>query len=270
MSIYAKLTELERQGEAFAIATVIRAHGSVPRHDGSKMVVFGDGRIEGTIGGGDMESRVIRESLAAIADGKTRVLSYAFRDIQKGDVGVCGGEVEVYVEPVKPRSKIVIVGGGHVGKAVAHLAGWLGFRVVVSDDRPEFARPEAVPDADEHIECKLSELPERTSIDGDTYVLLTTRGGPRGSRRSSRPFFRPPPRISVSSARGAAGKFVSSKLRAAGVSDEDVARVVSPMGLELNAETPEEIAVSILAEIVMLRRAGTGERMRHATNTSDK
>ncbi len=269
MSIYAKLTELERQGEAFAIATVIRAHGSVPRHDGSKMVVFGDGRIEGTIGGGDMESRVIRESLAAIADGKTRVLSYAFRDIQKGDVGVCGGEVEVYVEPVKPRSKIVIVGGGHVGKAVAHLAGWLGFRVVVSDDRPEFARPEAVPDADEHIECKLSELPERTSIDGDTYVLLTTRGVPVDLEGL-------PGLLSTSAAYiGVIGsrrrwEVCVEQLRAAGVSDEDVARVVSPMGLELNAETPEEIAVSILAEIVMLRRAGTGERMRHATNTSDK
>ncbi len=269
MSIYAKLAELERQSEAFAVATVIRAQGSVPRHNGSKMVVFGDGRIEGTIGGGDMESRVIRESLAAIADGKTRVLSYAFRDIQKGDVGVCGGEVEVYVEPVKPRSKIVIVGGGHVGKAVAHLAGWLDFRVVVSDDRPEFARPEAVPDADEHIECKLSELPERTSIDGDTYVLLTTRGVPVDLEGL-------PGLLSTSAAYiGVIGsrrrwEVCVEKLRASGVSDEDVARIVSPMGLELNAETPEEIAVSILAEIVMLRREGTGERMRREKDTSDK
>ena len=131
-----------------------------------------------------------------------------------------------------------------------------------------------MPDADEHIECKLSELPERTSIDGDTYVLLTTRGVPVDLEGL-------PGLLSTSAAYiGVIGsrrrwEVCVEKLRASGVSDEDVARIVSPMGLELNfrsreAETPEEIAVSILAEIVMLRREGTGERMRREKDTSDK
>ena len=185
MSILQTLAELERKGEPVAVATVVRSQGSVPRHDGSKMLIYPDGRIDGTIGGGDMESRVIKEALAALKDGETRKLSYAFRDVQKGDVGVCGGEVEVFVEPLLSKPQVIIAGGGHVGKAVAHLAHWLGFHVVVSDDRPEFATPEAVPSADEHIHCALAELPSRTRVDQNSYILLTTRGDARRHRRAS-------------------------------------------------------------------------------------
>jgi len=262
MTILQTLAELERKGERVATATVVRSQGSVPRHDGSKMLIYPDGRIEGTIGGGDMEGRVIKEALAALEDGQTRILSYAFRDVQKGDVGVCGGEVEVFVEPLLPKPQVIIAGGGHVGKAVAHLAHWLGFRVVVTDDRAEYATAEAVPSADEHIHCALSELPRRTRIDENSYVLLTTRGMPIDIEGL--------PALLETSA-GYVGVIGSrrrwevcvDKLRAGGTSDEAIARVTSPIGLELNAESPEEIAVSIMAEIIMLRRKGTGARMQH-------
>jgi xanthine dehydrogenase accessory factor len=260
MTILQTIAELERRGEPVALATIVRSQGSVPRHDGSKMLIYPDGHIDGTIGGGDMESRVIKEALASLKDGATRILSYAFRDVQKGDVGVCGGEVEVFVEPLLPKPQVIIAGGGHVGKAVAHLASWLGFHVIVTDDRPEYATPEAVPSADEHIVCALSELPTRTPIGANSYVLLTTRGMPVDIEGL-------PALLETSAAYiGVIGsrrrwEVCCEKLRANGMSDDDIARITSPIGIELNAESPEEIAVSIMAELIMLRRKGTGERM---------
>ncbi len=269
MRIFARLADLERKGELVAIATVIRAQGSVPRHEGSKMLIYPGGGIEGTIGGGELENRVIEEALQVLKGGKPRILKYAFRDPEKGDVGVCGGEMEVFVEALRPKSTLVVVGGGHVGKAVAHLASWLGFRLVVSDDRLEFASPQAVPDADEYIHCELSQLPERMKINEETYLVLTTRGmnvdieglpelldtsaayiGVIGSRRR--------------------WETTVKKLIERGVPKEKIARVISPIGLEINAETPEEIAVSILAQIVMLHRGGTGETMAHQPRAGQK
>jgi len=176
MRIFERLAGLEREGEAVAIATVIRAQGSVPRHEGSKMLIFPGGGIEGTIGGGELEKRVIEEALQVLKDGKPRILEYAFRDPEQGDVGVCGGEMEVFVEALRPSSTLVVVGGGHVGKAVVHLASWLGFRIVVSDDRLEYVSSQAVPDADEYIHCELGQLPEKMKIHEETYLVLTTRG----------------------------------------------------------------------------------------------
>src|SRR3990170_1597096 len=163
-SLLASLADLIRTGKSAALATVVRARGSVPRHPGSKMLVFGDGRIEGTIGGGEMESRVVDEALRSLQDGSSRLLHYELSDPKEGDPGVCGGEVEVFVEPIGSRPTLVVVGGGHVGQAV------------VSDDRPEYASPETLPEADVHIACALAELPKRMTIDAQTYIVLTTRG----------------------------------------------------------------------------------------------
>ena len=114
---------------------VVRSKGSTPRHSGSKMLVYPDGSIVGTVGGGELENRVIREALDAISDGSSRMLEYQMSDPERGDPGVCGGQVEVYVEPFRPKPTIVVIGAGHVGKAVAHLAHWLGFWVILNDDR---------------------------------------------------------------------------------------------------------------------------------------
>jgi len=260
-SIYQALAELEQSGGAGALCTIIRSRGSTPRHTGSKMLVYADGRITGTVGGGEVESRVIREALEVIESGDARLLSYDMVDPSQGDPGVCGGQLEVYVEPILPGSSILIVGGGHVGKAVAHLARWLNFRVLVSDDRAEFCTPEANPDADAFYPVRMSELPEHVSINPQTYIVLTTRGvtvdveglpallnsragyiGVIGSRRR--------------------WMVARKALEEQGAAKDALDRVHSPMGLELNAETPEEIAVSILAEIIMIRNGGSGQQMR--------
>jgi len=262
MSFYDRLAEIDRRGLRAAVATVIRTRGSVPRHAGSKMLIFPDGTIEGTIGGGEMESRVIEESLQALVDGKTRILQYAFSDPEKGDPGVCGGEMEVFVEPLQPRPSMIVVGAGHVGQAVAHLARWLGFRLVVSDDRPGFASADSIPDADQYLACPLEELPGKVTIDEQTYVVLLTRGVTVDVQGLPALLETPAPYIGVIGSRRR-WEMTVKQLRELGVDDKTIARVTSPIGLELGAETPEEIAVSIMAEIIMLRKGGSGDPMAH-------
>lgn len=260
-TIYQAISELEKNNGSAALCTVIKSEGSTPRHVGSKMLVYPDGRFIGTVGGGDMEHRVLDEAWMAISDGQPRILSYSMIDPARGDPGVCGGTVEVFVEPILPPAMIVVVGAGHVGKAVVHLAKWLGFLVAVSDDRAEFCNPESTPGADAYYPVEMGKLPEHLKINRRTYIVITSRGsgvdalGLPSLLRSDAAY------IGVIGSRRRWLTTVKA-LQGKGVSEEQIANVHSPMGLELNAETPEEIAVSIMAEILMLRDKGTGKSMK--------
>ncbi|OGO12880.1 MAG: hypothetical protein A2Y93_15180 [Chloroflexi bacterium RBG_13_68_17] len=262
MSLYERLAELERSGGAAALATVTRARGSVPRHVGSKMLIFPDGRTEGSVGGGELEARVIQEARQAMADGTARTLQYTLSDPKEGDPGNCGGEVEVFVEPLRPLPTLILVGGGHVGRAIAHLARWLGFRVVVSDDRAEYATTSAVPEAEAYVHCPLEELPARVPVTDQTCIVLATRNVTVDVAGLPALLETPAAYIGVIGSRRR-WETTAEQLRQRGVGQDQIDRVVSPMGLELNAETPEEIAVSILAQIIMLRRGGSGASMQH-------
>lgn len=260
-AIYQALAKLEQTGESGALCTIIRSRGSTPRHAGSKMLVYANGSFFGSVGGGEVEARVISEGLAAIHDGKPRLLNYDMVDPSQGDPGVCGGQVEVFVEPIVSQPVMLIVGGGHVGRALAHLARWLDFRVVVSDDRLEFCTPESVPDANEFVPGKMSEISGKIAIGSNTFLVLTTRG-------SNIDIEGLPDLLNSSAAYiGVIGSqrrwaITRKALLDAGVSDEMINRVHSPIGLELNAETPEEIAVSIMAEVLMVRGSGSGKIMK--------
>ena len=261
VDIYQALGEVEKNNGAAALCTVVKSIGSTPRHVGSKMLVYPDKKFVGTVGGGDLEHRVINEALLALNDGGTRLLSYTMADPSRGDPGVCGGTVEVFVEPILSPAMIVVIGAGHVGKAVVHLAKWLGFRVAVSDDRQEFCNPETTPGADAYYPVPMGELPAHIQINNRTYIVITSRGsnvdaqGLPGLLKAEAAY------IGVI---GSKRRWLTTvkALQAKGVSEEQIARVHSPMGLELNAETPEEIAVSILAEILMLKDKGTGKPMK--------
>ncbi len=259
--IYQALAQVESSGESAALCTVVKSEGSTPRHVGSKMLVYPDGHFIGTVGGGDLEHRVIDEAWIAIADGESRLLHYNMADPSRGDPGVCGGQVEVFVEPILPPPTVVVIGAGHVGKAVAHLAKWLGFRVAVSDDRKEFCNKETVPGADAYYPVPMQDLPSQMKIDRRSYLVLTTRGSSVDAAGMPPLFDTPAAYIGVIGSRRRWATTVKA-LQAAGVSKESIARVHSPMGLELRAETPEEIAVSILAEILMIRDKGTGKPMK--------
>jgi xanthine dehydrogenase accessory factor len=260
MSIYRAVAELEAQHEAGALCTIVSSQGSTPRHTTSKMLVYADGTFVGTVGGGEMENRVIREALDALKDGKPRLLQYSMTDPARGDPGVCGGQLEVFVEPLIPKPVVVVIGSGHVGKAVAYLAHWLGFYVVVNDDRPEFCTPEAVPGGDEYHAVPMAELPEKMNITPWTYLVLTTRGVDVDVKGLPVLLDSPAAYIGVIGSRRR-WTMTRKKLLEDGFPAEKLDRIHSPIGLELNAETPEEIAVSILAELIMLRQGGDGRVM---------
>ncbi len=174
---------------------------------------------------------------------------------------MCGGEVDIFIEPIKPEPVVLVIGGGHVGKAIVHLAKWLGFRVALSDDRPEFCNPEWAPGADEYLPVAVAELPKRFNFHAETYIVMPTRGVPVDLAGLPHLLDQPYAYLGVIGSRRRWATAVKT-LAERGVPEDRLRRVHSPMGLELNAETPEEIAVSIMAEIVMLRRGGTGEPMR--------
>jgi xanthine dehydrogenase accessory factor len=265
VSIYTSLTHLIAP---VALCTIIRARGSVPRHVGSKMLVYGDGRTEGTIGGGEMESRVVAEALEALKTRQARLVAYALVNPKDGDPGVCGGEVEVFVEPIKPEPTLLVIGGGHVGRALVHLGQWLGFRVALSDDRAEFCNPQAVPGADEYLLGPMADLPGRFTFTAETYIVMPTRGVPVDVGGLPVLLAQPHAYLGVI---GSRRRWLTARqqLEAQGVPPEQLDSVHAPMGLELNAETPEEIAVSILSEIILLRRGGTGQPMRVKSEGSD-
>lgn len=259
-SIYQALSELEKTNQPAALCTVTKSEGSTPRHVGSKMLVYPDGKFIGTVGGGDLEHRVLDEAWMALSDGQPRYLHYNMADPLRGDPGVCGGQVEVFVEPILPPPTLVVIGAGHVGKAVVHLAKWLGFRVIVSDDRAEFCTPEATPGADEYHPVEMGKLADQIKITKRTFLAVTSRGSGVDAHGLPRLLESDAAYIGVIGSKRRWATTVKA-LREKGVKDELIANVHSPMGLELQAETPEEIAVSIMAEVLMVRDKGTGRGM---------
>ena len=260
-SIYQALSELEKTNQSAALCTVIKSEGSTPRHVGSKMLVYADGKFIGTVGGGDLEHRVLDEAWMAISDGEPRYLHYNMADPSRGDPGVCGGQVEVFVEPILPAPTLVVIGAGHVGKAVVHLAKWLGFRVVASDDRTEFCTPETTPGADEYLPVEMGKLAESLKITNRTDLVVTSRGSSVDALGLPSLLASQAAYIGVIGSKRRWATTVKA-LKEKGVTDEFIAKVHSPIGLELQAETPEEIAVSIMAEVLMVRDKGTGAQMK--------
>ncbi len=255
MDILQDLNQAVSAGQPVVLCTVVNTKGAVPRHAGTKMLVYADGRIAGTVGGGEVENQVRAEALESLKDGRTRFLSYDMIDIEKGDVGVCGGTVTVFVEPYLRPPTVVVVGAGHVGRSVVHLARWLDYRVVVVDDRADLCTPEATPGADVYLPIKMSEIPEHIEIDSQTYLVLVTRGVEVDVEGLPTLFKTDPAYFGLIGSRKR-WAHCQKKLREAGVSEADIERIKSPIGLFIHAETPDEIAVSIMAEITARRNEG--------------
>ena len=254
-ALFEELIAAQNAGTPVVLATVVVARGSVPRRSGAKMLVYGDGRFSGTIGGGEMEARIIEEARACLADGQTRVVPYSLVDPKRGDPGVCGGEVEVYLEPYAPPASLLVVGCGHVGQAVADLGHWLGYRVVVSDDRADLASPAHIPDADLYLPGAASDVLPQAGIHANTYVAVLTRNVLLDRELLPLLAQTHAPYIGVI---GSRRRWAETKklLRQDGMAEETLARFHSPIGIDVEAETPREIAVSIMAEITRARRGG--------------
>lgn len=251
-SIYAELLAALEQGVAVALATVTDTRQSVPRRAGTKMLIHADGRTSGTIGGGEMESRVVREAMQALADGRPRRLTYSLVDPAGGDPGVCGGEMEIYVEPHGPEPTVLVIGCGHVGRAVVELAHWIGLRVLAYDDRAELASAESLPLADA-VYQDLAEVP----ITAATDVVVVTRNV--GVDLQVLPILLASPARSIG-VMGSRRRWATTRdaLAARGCDAAALDRVIAPIGLELHAESPQEIAVSIVGQLIGIRR-GPGD-----------
>jgi len=170
------LLEARRNGTPAVLATIVRESGSVPRHAGSKMLAFADGRLIGSVGGGEMENRVIASVRRLIEQGKPEMLHYSLVDPTRGDPGVCGGQMEIFMEPIVPDPTVLVIGCGHCGQALADLAHWAGFRVIVADDRADLCNPQVIPHADLYLPVPAAEIASAAPIHSRTFVASVTRG----------------------------------------------------------------------------------------------
>lgn len=259
-SIYHALANIRESGQAGVLCTIISSKGSTPRREGSKMLVYPDGNFLGTIGGGEVEHRAIGEALDALREGFPRILHYSMVDPSRGDPGICGGELEIFIDPIMPQNKLVIIGAGHVGKEVASLGKWLGFRVVICDDRPEFSTPDKVPDADEYYSDSLSELAQYIDITSWTFIVLTTRNVDVDMSILPVLLESEAAYIGVIGS-GRRWATTKAKLLEKEILPELIEKIHSPIGIDLKGETPKEIALSILAEIVKVQHNGNAKSL---------
>jgi len=260
-TIYEVILKATRRGDSVALATIVKATGSTPREAGTKMLIYPDGSIVDTIGGGSLEANVITEAQVALGEGKPRLVRYELRDSEVGDPGICGGEAEIFIDVINPHPAVLIVGAGHVGRSIAVLSSFLGFRTVVLDDRAEFAHAERLPQADEIIVGDIVKELAGFDISPQTYVVIVTRGHEHDRDALRQVLSSPAAYVGMIGSRRKV-KMVFDELQKDGIAEETLAAVHAPIGLDIHAETPEEIALSIMAEIVMVRRGGKGDLMR--------
>lgn len=259
INIFEEVLKAQREGKSFALVTVIKAEGSVPRHDAAKMLVFDDGSAIGTVGGGLVEARAIEEARSAIREGKSRLATYTLNQSKAGGLPVlCGGDVEFFIEVFKSRPHVIIAGGGHVGKALADMAVMTGCKVTVIDDRPEWANRQRFPEVDGILaEEDMAGALSGCKIDCGTSIVIVTRGHRQDKMMLEAALKTDAGYIGMIGSRKKVAD-VFAQLRSEGMEEAVLRRVYAPIGLDLGAETPEEIALSILAEIMMVRNGTTG------------
>ncbi len=252
--IYEEIVQARRAGARVALATIIVRKGSTPRKDQAKMLIYEDGRQAGTIGGGCTEAEVCREALAVIRSEKAKLLSFDLTEEDAEESALlCGGTMEVYLEPILPDPSLLILGAGHIGQSLAQIAATLGFKLTVADDRIKYANRERFPYAEAVLADSWDEIFKKVPVSSSSYIVIATRGhqydlvclryalgtaaryiGLLGSRRKT--------------------KILLDTLQKEGVDPINFERVYAPIGIEIGSETPEEIAVSIAAELVAVRK----------------
>ncbi len=251
MEIYEEIVRLKKEGRSSALATIVQSIGSSPQKEGAKMLIRDNGSIMGTLGGGCLESEVIQAALMIIKDGFPRTIPFELNE-KHGSL-VCGGKVLVYIEPIVPEPNLFILGAGHVGRALSKVARFSWFNVTLADDREEYANRENIPEAHEIIVSDFGAVFSKVLIDSNDYIVIATRGhihdldalkaalgtrakyiGLLGSRRKRALLFK--------------------RLKEEGFSEGEISRVITPVGLPIGSVTPEEIAISIMAQIIQVRR----------------
>lgn len=261
MDLFEEIVRLRRAGRKSALATIVKVNGSIPSYPSAKMLVRDDGTIVGTIGGGCVEAEVWQAAREAMETGKTRILSFSLAEDAAYDNGlICGGQLEIYIEPVEPLPHACIFGAGHISRSLSRLCSMLGFSVTVVDDRDSYANRDRFPEADEVIAGNYEEVFPKLEIHSGSYLIIVTRGH-RDDMRVLR--WAVTTEAGYIAMIGSRRKVISvvKELQKEGLAPELFRRVHAPMGLDIGAVTPEEIAVSVAAEMIAVRRnAGSNWR----------
>ncbi|WP_031500802.1 XdhC family protein [Bryobacter aggregatus] len=254
MDLFAEIVRLRKAGQKCALATIVEVNGSIPSYESAKILVREDGSFIGTIGGGCVEAEVWNAAREVIATEKPKHLAFNLGQDAAYDNGlICGGQLNVFVEAIVPQPQALIFGAGHISKSLAKVSAMAGFGVTVIDNRESFANRERFPEADEVIAEEYEEVFPQLTINSSSYLIIVTRGH-RDDMRILR-------WAVTTSARyiamiGSRRKVIAvlREFEKEGISRENFDRIQAPMGLEIGAITPEEIAVSVAAEMIAVRR----------------
>lgn len=237
------LAEAIQQQQPAVLATVIEVNGPSPTKVGAQIVLLADGATTGTVGGGKLEAAIAQDAQAALTDRKPRLTHYALAEEGQDAIGtLCGGEVRVFIQPYLPAPKLIIVGGGHIGRPLKVMSEAAGFQVSVVD-----------------VEAGRATVPEleTISLTADSYVVLITTDHVSDEAALRQVITSPTRYVGMIGSR-AKCQTIRDHLRADGYTEDQLANVYAPIGLELGGTTPQEIAVAILAEIIAVRRGGRG------------
>ena len=256
--IFEEIVRLKREGKRAVLATVVSVKDSSPREEGAKMLIKSDGTIVGSVGGGNVEAKVCREAKRIMDRGKPEILHFDLTGEANEEGMICGGNMDIFVEPILSPPTLYIFGGGHISLPLTKIGKIIGFNVVVIDDRSEFANPERFPEADTVLAQDFPEVFPKLNVSKSSSIVIVTRGhfsdetvlewavkteagyiGVIGSKKKNEAIF--------------------SRLRSKGIPQDLLQKVHAPIGLNIGAETPEEIAVSIIAELIKTERVTTRE-----------
>ena len=253
MDLFEEIVRMRRAGQRGALATIVHTNGSIPSYESSRMLVRDDGSIAGTVGGGCVEAEVWAAAKEVIREEMPRKMTFSLNNEAAYDAGlICGGTLEIFVEPILPQPRLYLFGGGHVSTALGRVANLAGFSVSVIDDRESYANAERFPMAEE-IVTSYEEAFEKVKPNASSYLVIVTRGHKDDMRVLEWAVSTEARYIGMI---GSKRKVISvyKALEKQGVAMKNFARVHAPVGLEIGALTPEEIAVSVTAELIAIRR----------------
>jgi xanthine dehydrogenase accessory factor len=257
--VLAALTRALERGEIAALVTIVAAHGSTPQRVGAKMLVFRDGRTVGTIGGGCYENDAFWKAREALNTRRSRLVHYELSDDLAEESGlICGGQMDVFIEPIEPAPRLYIIGAGHVGYQLGQIAPTVGFRLHVVDDRQKFANHERFGAADEVVVENVADWARSAEIPESAFVVVLTRGHRQDFdvlRALAGRTFR---YLGLIGSRAKVARLTDALL-ADGVSADWLRQLHAPIGFDIGAISPEEIAVAILAELIAVRRGKVEE-----------
>jgi xanthine dehydrogenase accessory factor len=258
--VFAAVADALERGETAALVTIVATRGSTPQRVGAKMLVFGDGRMVGTIGGGCYENDAFWKAREAITARKPQLVHYELSDDFAQETGlICGGQMDVYIEPIEPSPELYVIGAGHVGMHLANLAQEVGFHVHIVDDREKFANRERFPAATEVLAEDIPAWLARTNLPPHAYVVIVTRGHTNDLEALRALAPRDLRYLGLIGSRAKVARIYDA-LTTDGMPAEHLKKVHAPIGLDIGAVTPQEIAVSILAELIAVKHGKFSSR----------